>query len=116
MSRTRKVWSSEGVPTCPRCRRLETACRCKSTAPRAPADGIVRVARSTRGRKGKGVTIVTGLPLQGEALAGFAKRLKAACGAGGTVKDDTIEIQGEHRDRLAALLEAEGWTVKRAGG
>ena len=104
---------------CPTCNRLATACRCKkgkaqSEAP--PSDGIVRVSRSTKGRKGKGVTLISGVPLQGAELKAYAKKLKAACGAGGALKGDVIEIQGDHRDKLLSLLEAKGWTVKRAGG
>jgi translation initiation factor 1 len=81
-----------------------------------PADGIVRVARETKGRKGKGVTLVTGLRLPPDALEALCKELKQRCGAGGTAKDGTIEIQGDHRDALVAELEARGHTVKRAGG
>ncbi len=113
----RRVYSTDHGRMCPACNRLVTACRCKKAAAGgAPADGIVRVSRSTKGRKGKGVTIITGVPLQGDALKKFAKQLKARCGAGGAVKDGTIEIQGDHRDALVPTLEAEGWTVKRAGG
>lgn len=62
------------------------------------------------------MTVIDGVPLTGDALKKLAKALKAACGAGGAVKGATIEIQGEHRDALVSLLEAHGWTVKRAGG
>ena len=57
-----------------------------------------------------------GLALDAEALAALGKKLRSACGAGGTVKDGTLEIQGEHRDRIVALLEREGHKVQRAGG
>lgn len=121
MSASRRVYSTDAGPTCPRCHRLLTACRCKRKAPRnplgdAPRDGVVRVGRQTKGRKGQGVTIVTGVPLAGAALEQLARSLKATCGAGGTVRDGTIEIQGEHRARLVPLLEARGWRVKRVGG
>ena len=76
----------------------------------------MRVGRETQGRHGSGVTVVTGLALDGEALADLARRLKAACGAGGTVKDGRIEVQGDHRDAVVAFLQKQGWTVKRAGG
>lgn len=76
----------------------------------------VRVGRETKGRKGKGVTVVTGVPLSGPALAELAGELKRKCGAGGTLKDGVIEVQGDHRDALVALLSARGWRVKRAGG
>ena len=76
----------------------------------------MRVGRATQGKKGKGVTTITGAPLPPAALSALAKELKQACGSGGTVKQGVIEIQGEHRDRLVELLRAKGWTVKRAGG
>jgi translation initiation factor 1 len=78
-------------------------------------DGIVRVSRETKGRKGKGVTLVKGLDLDDAALTALAKQLKAACGSGGTVKDGVIEIQGDHLDKLLELLTQQGHRVKRAG-
>jgi translation initiation factor 1 len=79
-------------------------------------DGIVRILRQTKGRKGKGVSCVTGLLLSPDQLEALAKRLKQRCGAGGTVKDGVIEIQGDHRETLAAALRELGYTVKLAGG
>ncbi len=110
------VYSTEGGRMCPDCRRPLAACQCKAAA-RVPAgDGIVRVSRETKGRGGKAVTLVRGLPLDDASLAALSKRLRSACGAGGTVKDGVIEVQGDHADRLVPLLQAEGWPVKRAGG
>jgi len=88
---------------------------CKQ-ATRAPGDGIVRVSRETKGRGGKAVTLVRGVPLDDAALTALGKRLRTACGAGGTVKDGVIEIQGDHAERVMALLATEGWAAKRAGG
>ena len=76
----------------------------------------VRVGRAVSGRGGKGVTVIIGLPLTGPALEELATRLKKICGAGGAVKDGTIEIQGEHRDRLVAELVKLGYDAKRSGG
>jgi len=76
----------------------------------------VRVSRQTQGRAGKGVTVITGLALKAETLAALASELKRLCGSGGTVKDGSIEIQGEHRDRLVAELSRRGFTARRAGG
>ncbi|MGC4028913.1 MAG: stress response translation initiation inhibitor YciH [Steroidobacteraceae bacterium] len=76
----------------------------------------IRVGRETAGRGGKGVTVITGLPLAGEALEQLAGQLKRACGAGGAARGDRIEIQGEHRDRLVAELQKLGYDAKRAGG
>lgn len=79
-------------------------------------DGIVRVGRETKGRKGAGVTVITGIQSHPEGLEKLAKQLKQLCGTGGTVKNGVIEIQGEHRDRLVQELSSLGYTVKRAGG
>lgn len=76
----------------------------------------IRVARETAGRGGKGVTVVTGLPLAGDALEQLAGQLKRSCGAGGAVRGDRIEIQGEQRDRVVAELARLGYDAKRAGG
>ncbi len=109
------VFSTEQGRMCPDCRKPLDQCTCK--APVAPAgDGVVRVSRETKGRKGKGVTIIAGVPLAGAELKALAKVLKAKCGTGGTVKDNTIEIQGDQRDILVPILQEKGWTVKRSGG
>ena len=87
-----------------------------SRASAPSGDGVVRVGRETKGRKGGGVTTVAGAPVSGEALAALCTELKKRCGSGGTLKDGVIEIQGEHRDALVAYLAGRGWNVKRAGG
>ena len=88
-----------------------------STSPRAPrGDGIVRVRREVKGRRGKTVTTVSGVPLASDALRELAAELKRRCGSGGSAKDGVIEIQGDHRDTLVAELEDRGYTVKLAGG
>lgn len=111
------VYSTDGGRMCPQCRRPVAQCNCKAAAAAiAPGDGIVRVSRETKGRAGKGVTLIRGLPLDAAALTQLAKTLKAACGSGGTVKDGVIEIQGDHAELLVERLRAQGWTVKRAGG
>lgn len=100
---------------CPECRRPLTACACKAKA--APAgDGVVRVSRQTKGRGGKSVTLVKGLALDAAALALLGKQLRAACGAGGTVKDGVIEVQGEHCELIVDELKKHGHDAKRAGG
>ena len=91
-------------------------CICPVVKPEIPSDGVVRVGRETKGRKGKGVTIVTGVPLRGGDLSKLAKALKKKCGTGGTVRDGVIEIQGDHRDLLVTELQKHGWTVKKSGG
>lgn len=84
--------------------------------PATPKDSFVRLHRESKGRGGKGVTLITGLPLDAEALKSLAKELKQVCGSGGTVKDGVIEIQGEHREKLKPVLEKKGFQVKIAGG
>ena len=79
-------------------------------------DGIVRVQRETKGRGGKAVTVIRGVPLDADALAALGKQVKTACGSGGTVKDGVIEVQGDHVERGMAALQKLGHKVKRAGG
>ena len=110
------VYSTASGRTCPACRRALAQCVCQAAAPPPSGDGIVRVSRQTKGRGGKAVTLVRGVPLGADALAALGKQLRTACGAGGTVKDGTIEVQGEHVERVMALLQPLGYTVKRSGG
>ncbi|HIE4799946.1 TPA: stress response translation initiation inhibitor YciH [Serratia marcescens] len=83
---------------------------------RAKGDGVVRIQRQTSGRKGKGVSLITGVDLDDAALDKLAAELKKKCGCGGSVKEGVIEIQGDKRDLLKQLLEAKGMKVKLAGG
>lgn len=83
-------------------------------SPQPPDDGVVRVFREKGGRRGKTVTVVRGLPA-GE-LAAAATDLKRHCGAGGSVKEGAVELQGDHREKVAARLESRGYRVKLAGG
>jgi translation initiation factor 1 len=110
------VYSTEHGKMCPICSKPVAKCVCgqKKEIPRG--DGIVRIGRETKGRKGKGVTVITGIPLNETALKELVKQLKAKCGAGGTVKDGVIEIQGDHRDLLLEELRKRGWTVKSSAG
>ncbi|MGB5301533.1 MAG: translation initiation factor Sui1 [Gemmatimonadota bacterium] len=111
------VYSTDMGRMCPDCRRPSEQCRCKQKAARTPSgDGTVRVGRQTKGRKGKGVTVVTGLPLTAAELDELARDLKKKCGSGGTVRDGVIEIQGEHRDTLVEELGRRGYSAKRSGG
>ena len=83
---------------------------------RPPDDGVVRITRDRGNRGGKVVTVIHGLRARGAALDALAAELKRLCGAGGTVKDGVVEIQGDHRERVASHLRALGHTVKLAGG
>lgn len=111
------VYSTGIGERCPNCLRAVRECVCKKGTPgKAAADGIVRVSRETQGRKGKGVTVISGLGLPAEALEALAAELKKRCGCGGAVAEGRIEIQGDHRDRLVEELLRRGWQAKRAGG
>jgi translation initiation factor 1 len=111
------VYSTEAGRMCPDCRQPVAACVCKAAARSlAPAgDGVVRVSRETKGRGGKAMTLVQGVPLEAAGLTALGKSLKSACGSGGTVKDGVIEIQGDHVERVMAALVAQGHRVKRVG-
>jgi translation initiation factor 1 len=103
--------------TCPGCDRPLDQCVCAERAQaKAAGNAAVRVWLETKGRRGKGVTLIKGLPLDDDALLSLGKQLKANCGSGGTVKDGVIEIQGDHRDSVMSVLEQKGFKPKRAGG
>ena len=110
------VYSTERGLVCPGCRLPMAGCRCGKAEPVPAGDGIVRVRRETKGRGGKTVTTVSGVPLGGEALRNLASDLKRRCGTGGTAKDGVIEIQGDHRETIVAELSRRGFTAKLAGG
>lgn len=123
----RLVYSSEQGRICSECGRSETRCVCRGKSARArikareleaaaeASDGIARVGRSTKGRRGKVVSTVTGVPVDAAALLALAGELKRRCGTGGALKDGVIEIQGDHRDTLVEELEKRGFRVKRVG-
>ena len=111
------ISDSEHGRMCPGCAQPIDRCACKAAPEVIPeTDGVVRVSRETKGRKGKGVTLVTGVPLTPTDLKALAKQLKQRCGTGGAVKNGTIEIQGDQRDVLVEALSARGLTVKQSGG
>jgi translation initiation factor 1 len=110
MNNSRRVYSTEGGLT----RQPASARPGSSSGPPVPNDGVVRIFHDRSGRNGKVVTVIRGLPAKdAEERAAELKRL---CGAGGAVKDGAVEIQGDHRERIAARLRGQGYTVKLAGG
>lgn len=115
---SRLVYSTESGRICPSCGKQTAKCVCKKKKahPSPKGDGKIRVERSTKGRKGKGVTLITGLPLESVPLKELAKKLKQMCGTGGTVKNGVVEIQGDHRDLLTEHLKSLGYTAIKAGG
>lgn len=114
----RIVYSTDIGRRCPNCQRAVAECVCPAGTPAKPRDSGagIRVSRETQGRKGKGVTVISGLPLAAAQLEELAKQLKKRCGSGGTVNAGRIELQGEHRDTVVQELSQRGWAVKRAGG
>jgi len=110
------VYSTETGTICPSCNRPQGRCVCHNKNPAPPSDGIVRLMRETKGRKGKGVTLIGGLGLEANGLKKLAKSLKQKCGSGGSIKNGIIEIQGDHRDVLEKELIKLDYKVKRAGG
>jgi len=110
------VYSTGHGRMCPACGRPRRDCQCRQKAPLPEGDGIVRIGRETRGRKGKGVTVIIGVRLNQDGLRKLAGELKQRCGCGGTVKEGVIEIQGDHRAMLLNELRRRGWTVKPVGG
>lgn len=118
-SNSTRVWSSDGGRLCTSCGQPKTECECwakQSQKIDRSGDGIIRVSRETKGRKGKGVTLITGLQMTEKEMKALAKELKKKCGTGGTVANGRIEIQGEQRDKLVDLLTKKGFNVKRVGG
>ena len=110
------VYSTELDRICPSCKKQSDTCTSREKSSPAKADGTVRVERSTKGRKGKGVCLIKGIPLEGAQLKALAKQLKQVCGTGGTIKNSVIEIQGDHRDMLVEELNKLGYKAKKAGG
>ena len=109
------VYSTDSGRHCPDCSQPVAACTCKQS--QIPdGDGIARVRRESKGRGGKTVTTITGVPLAEDALKELATTLKKRCGTGGALKDGIIEIQGDHVELLLAELVKHGFKAKKSGG
>jgi translation initiation factor 1 len=114
---SRLVYSTGFGRMCPSCGEQSDKCQCKKKKDNpAKGDGKVCVERSTKGRKGKDVSLITGIPLEGPRLKELTKKLKQKCGTGGAIKNGVIEIQGDHRDVLVEELNRLGYKAKKAGG
>ncbi len=111
----RVVYSTDQGRHCPDCGQPVQQCQCKQQNI-IQGDGIVRLSRETKGRKGKGVTLISGLALPDSELKTLAKELKQRCSTGGSVKNGVIEIQGDQRTLLQTTLQAKGYQVKLSGG
>lgn len=109
------VYSTETGKICPQCQSPVNDCCCKKVS-HDIGSGNVKILYETKGRKGKGATLITELALESKEITKLAKELKAKCATGGTVKGNIIEIQGDHRDKILQLLLSKGITAKKAGG
>jgi translation initiation factor 1 len=106
MSSSKLVYSTGSNTHCPKCAKVLRKCRCPQTRPPArQTEPKITISRETKGRKGKGVTLIHGMGLGDKELKAVAKQLKTLCGSGGTTKDGIIEIQGDHRESLKTHLE-----------
>ena len=120
MDESRLVYSTETGKICPSCQKPGSDCTCKKKKSRSQKnikfDGIIRIQREVKGRKGKTVTIVSGFQINANELKSLATQLKRRCGTGGSVKDGVIIIQGDHRDSFFTELKNRGFKAKIAGG
>jgi len=113
VSDSRSVYQTGKGRVCPRCGWPTDDCRCsKAAAEPVPAKITCVLRLEKKGRGGKTVTVVAGLPRNAAFLASLASELKRACGTGGTAQEDAVEIQGDQRERLRPLLAAKGWAVR----
>ena len=113
---SQRVYSTQSGRICPGCDRPVAACMCSEKTSASAGDGVVRIRREVKGRKGKTVTTIAGVPASESAIRELASELKRHLGTGGSVKDGIVVIQGDHRTQITRLLEKRGYTVKRAGG
>jgi translation initiation factor 1 len=120
MNNSRLVYSTESGKICPSCQKPASACTCKKKKSKSQTnvkyDGIIRIQREVKGRKGKAVTTVSGFQINADELKNLATQLKRRCGTGGSVKDGIIIIQGDHRDTLITELKSRGFKAKISGG
>lgn len=109
------VYSTEHGRMCPLCGKPEMLCECGRKKEIPLPGSVVAISRETKGRRGKGVTLISGIPLEEKELKELARYLKTKCGAGGTVKKGVVEIQGDHLEVLVKELTGMGWKVRRTG-
>lgn len=110
------VYSTEQGRLCPDCGEAQHTGKCQNSADNVVGDGRVRIQRETKGRKGAGVTLISGIPLSEKDLKVLHKALKKKCGVGGSLKNGIIEMQGDQREVCLNALSGKGWDVKIAGG
>ena len=110
-----KVYSTEIGRLCHQCEKAAHTGHCSKTAGHL-GDGNVRIQYETKGRKGAGMTLITGIPLEEFDLKTLLKALKKQCGVGGAIKKGVLELQGDQREAVLATLTNKSWNVKIAGG
>ena len=119
MDNSKLVYSTETGRICPSCQKPALKCSCKkkksSTQTNIKYDGIIRIQREVKGRKGKTVTTVSGFQINVDELKNLAAQLKRHCGTGGSVKGGVIILQGDHRETLITELKNRGFKAKIAG-
>lgn len=115
-SNSRLVYSTDSGRLCPQCQRPKAQCVCARESQAPEGDGVVRIRRETKGRGGKAVTVISGVPLAGAELKALGKALKQKCGVGGAIKGSDIEIQGDQRELIKEELEKRQFQVKFSGG
>lgn len=111
-NRTGIVFSTEQGRTCPECGMPVKSCICKGDNSAQKSDGTVRIWLEKKGRRGKAVTLIKGVPLENSELKNLLKDLKRKCGTGGTMKNNIMEIQGDFGEVLAGELTKLGYSVK----
>jgi translation initiation factor 1 len=111
-----RVYSTDQGRICPSCNQPVVNCRCKLQTAIPAGDGVIRISRETKGRKGKGVTLASGFQLAGDELKALAKELRQQLSTGGSIKDGVLEFQGDQRAAIKSLLEKQNYKVKISGG
>ena len=109
------VYSSETGRSCPRCGHAASNCQCQNISGEYQGDGTAKIRRETKGRKGKGMTVVWDIPVHESELKDLARKLKQKCGTGGSLKEKRIEIQGDVIDKVMTELKSMGFKVKKVG-
>ncbi len=115
-SDSRAVYNTQHGRLCPQCQRAILSCVCGADRPASVGDNVIRIHRETKGRGGKAVTVIAGIPETADTLKSLCKQLKRRCGVGGSVKAARIEIQGDQRTLCQQHLESLGYEVKLSGG
>ena len=116
MRHSRLVYSTQRNKNCTKCGNILRKCKCPEPTNLDQTDGLIRISKVTKGRKGSGVTLIKGVRGDSSALKHIARNLKSRCGVGGTIKDGVIEIQGDQRQLIQDFFESAGEKVKLVGG